>query len=472
MSNRVLALALCLVLSVLILSCEKDPTKPSDPKHVTSQTVEPFSRIMNGTVHARDVVETSDGNSVVVGTFWGQMDITDSDSLVAQNAIGDLFLLSFTPAGAVSWSKGFAYDGTTFATRIGRDASDNLYVGGIYGRFSTLVFNTSLPVYGKEDLFVSKLDKTGEPLWTIGGGAYDIDHLADMLVTPEGDLFVCGWLSYGAASLGGVEFGGGSSYSGFLAALGSDGSGRWAATAKASDVGYAVCRALARNEAGTVYVGGDFSQGTVEVAGHTFEKDRAQDKFDMFVAGFDPDGKPTTAFQIRGNGWAYLAALATLDGGPVVMGNISDTADFDMNNPGGEITSAGETDAFVARYDTNGELMWVKTIGATAAEETVRKVCRIGVSDLLVLGTFTNSITFGDKTYTTHGAHDFYVARLNADGEVLWGAPLGGPGDDIVGLITSDGEGWAATGWADLGDFEFPDGTIRPAGGSFLYRQP
>ena len=56
-------------------------------------------------------------------------------------------------------------------------------------------------------------------------------------------------------------------------------------------------------------------------------------------------------------------------------------------------------------------------------------------------GKFTGTTTFGSTTLTSAGDLDIFVVKLDADGEVKWAVPAGGPGeDDADTLAVADGK--------------------------------
>jgi len=97
-----------------------------------------------------------------------------------------------------------------------------------------------------------------------------------------------------------------------------------------------------------------------------------------------------------------------------------------------------------------GEVAWVKTFGGSG-DDTAREVIVTVDGGYAILG-FSNS-TDGDLTGKTTNVNDYWLLRLNAEGEVLWSKTYGGSGDDRGQSIiqTPDG-GFAITGYAMSSD--------------------
>ncbi|RNC92205.1 MAG: hypothetical protein ED555_03630 [Allomuricauda sp.] len=97
-------------------------------------------------------------------------------------------------------------------------------------------------------------------------------------------------------------------------------------------------------------------------------------------------------------------------------------------------------------------VLWVRSFGG-AGDDTPRSVIQTMDGGYAVLG-FTNS-TNGDLAFKNTVVNDYWLLKLNADGEVQWQRTYGGSGDDRGQQViqTSDG-GYALAGYAmsDDGD--------------------
>lgn len=143
-------------------------------------------------------------------------------------------------------------------------------------------------------------------------------------------------------------------------------------------------------------------------------------------------------------------ARQTADGGYVLIGSAA-AAGADVSE------NAGEPDIWVVRMNAAGAPLWNTTIGGsaedvgTAIEETVD-------GGFLLVG-FSSS-NDGDLS-ASHGAYDAVVARLDANGSVLWVRQLGGSANEMaLGLVlTPDGGGIiSAASSSSNGDISDPTG--------------
>ena len=103
-------------------------------------------------------------------------------------------------------------------------------------------------------------------------------------------------------------------------------------------------------------------------------------------------------------------------------GEVSDTTYFADTT---FVTNFG--DIFIAKFSTEGELLWVKTCGGTGLDRGLD--LKIDSDDNAVItGFFSGSATFGDITLVSADHHDLFIAKYNSSGNLLWvvqGAGLG-----------------------------------------------
>jgi len=116
--------------------------------------------------------------------------------------------------------------------------------------------------------------------------------------------------------------------------------------------------------------------------------------------------------------------------------------------------------------DDRVRLRWMRS-PRTPADRSATKIVADGRGGAYVIGAFMESIAFEDgPTLPAAGGNDAYVARYDPDGAVVWARVFGGPGSDGVYGIASDRE--ANVYVAGLGEGTFPlgDATMFQATGA------
>jgi Ca2+-binding RTX toxin-like protein len=113
----------------------------------------------------------------------------------------------------------------------------------------------------------------------------------------------------------------------------------------------------------------------------------------------------------------------------------------------------GRTDGFVAWVDPRGSLLKLTFVGGRGQDRAVALAS--GSDDGLVLVASTSSRSWGSPLRPFSGGTDIAIAELRRDGRVRWNTFLGGPADDVSWSIASSGAGFIVGG-ASSGSFGSP----------------
>jgi len=140
----------------------------------------------------------------------------------------------------------------------------------------------------------------------------------------------------------------------------------------------------------------------------------------------------------------YRTAISQIahdaSGNIYIAGTMGGTCTFDNTT----ITSVGDYDAFLVKYDKDGNLLWVKNTAGIYGEES-GGVTIDHSGNVYICGDFrskndTSSI-FGQQV-VSNGDNDLFVAKLDANGNTVWIKTAGGKYEDVfyvsAGSITID----------------------------------
>jgi len=187
---------------------------------------------------------------------------------------------------------------------------------------------------------------------------------------------------------------------------------------------------------------------------------------DMFIAKYDGDGNFLWVEQAGGTGSDGGRAIATDgSGNSIVTGHFTGTATFGDTT----LTSAGSGEIFIAKYDGDGNFLWVEQAGGTFEGRLGHGIATDSSGNSIVTGHFRSTATFGDTTLTSAGSVDIFIAKYDGDGNFLWVEQAGGTGFDGGGAIATDGSGNSIVTGGFSGTATFGDTTLTSVGSGDMF---
>lgn len=302
-------------------------------------------------------------NILVTGSFTTTADFDPGPLTYNLTTSGnrDVFVLKLNDEGDFVWAKKMGGSDQEWANAIAVDADGNVYTTGKFAGTADFdpsnVSSDSITAMQYDDIFISKLDSSGNHLWAVSfpGNGTDVGNA--LSADEPGKLYITGRFA------GTADF---------------DPSPSTAFNITASG-GYDnyICKLTS---------GGNF----------------------VWVKNFDGAADETgqsLAFDNSGNG-AIISS-----------GSFSGTTDFNPGSGTSAITSAGTVDTYISKLDTAANFVWVKTIGGSDTDYNCF-IAKSATGKLYAVGTFNSlNITFDthlvSNINTTFTAFDVFVAKLD-----------------------------------------------------------
>jgi hypothetical protein len=234
-------------------------------------------------------------------------------------------------AGGTSYDYGYG---------IAVDDNGNSYVTGYFSSIATFG-NTTLTSSSSEyaDIFVAKLDSSGNWLWAKKAGGTSWDHGYGIAVDAKGNSYVTGYF-YGSATFGTTTLTSSGSYDIFVAKMDSNGNWLWVKQAGGTNEDGGI--SIAINANGNSYITGVFEESAT-FGTTTLTSSGSQD---IFVAKLDINGNWLWAKQAGGTGYDDGCGIAVdANGNSYVTGYFYGNAIFGTTT----LTSSSASDIFVAK---------------------------------------------------------------------------------------------------------------------------
>ncbi len=311
--------------------------------------------------------------------------------------LNDVFVQKYGLDGNVVWTRQFGTPGLDFPM-AGRIAVDDtgLYVAGYTD--GALPGQTSA---GAEDIFVRKYDFDGNEVWTRQFGTAGLDF-ADGIAVKRGAVFVVGAVS---GALPGQPYEG--DFDAFIRKYDSDGNEVW--THQFGTPGFDDLHAVAVDHTG-IYVDGST---TGSLPGFANAGD-----FDALVRKYDFDGIEVWTRQFGTNLIDHLGGIVLKHGDVYVAGFTHGTL------PGQ--SSAGGRDLVIRKYDPDGNEVWTRQFGTPGSDGG--EVLGIATDGN---GVYLASNAGGALPgQSSAGSGDAFVRKYDFEGQEMWTVQFGTAGFD------------------------------------------
>ena len=150
---------------------------------------------------------------------------------------------------------------------------------------------------------------------------------------------------------------------------------------------------------------------------------------DFWIIKLNAKGGEEWQKTIGGNGQEKLQSIKpTRDGGYIIGGSSSSYLTGDKSQD-----SFGNLDYWVVKIDRKGTIEWQQTFGGMYADEL--KSIAVTYDGGFLLGGHSNSPISGTKTQDNSGDGDYWIIKLDSKGTIEWQKTIGGDNDDQLNVI-------------------------------------
>jgi hypothetical protein len=424
--------------------------------------------------YGQAIASDPSGNVYVTGAFTGVVDFDPSAGTTTLSSLSgsqDIFLAKYDINGAFLWVKQIAGTNTEKPFDLVADVS-GAYLAGIF--MGTVDFDpnagtnniTSLGGGTDGDGFFAKYDVNGNLNWVDRIGSTGNDRVIGIAVDAFQNVYVSGFIGANADMDPGVPvvtFAVSGTYNAFFGKYSSTGAYTFA---KQITGGYSEGDDINIDASGNIYLTGSYatSNDFDPSAGTANLSTASLTQLDVFLAKYTSAGLYTYAKQIGGIGVDIGFQVVPDALGNVYLGGVfSSSCDFDPTAATSTLTSAGQGDLFVAKYDVSGNLTWKNGTGGTTNDycyglglDASNNVYITGK----VQGTNVDFDPSLSSALITASSSCMYIASYSSAGNYL---SVSSPGD-----IASEGKGLLVnsslyvTGmFRNTGDFDFSASTAN-----------
>jgi hypothetical protein len=350
------------------------------------------------------IITDNDQNSYITGFFTGTMYF--DDITITAGGDTDIFVAKLDSDGAWQWAATFGGSGADSGADIAVDTSGNIYVAGFYT--GTVNFGAGvLASSGGKDMFVLKLDSSGNPVAITGGGGAEEDNASGIVLNPSGQISLCGNFSL-TASFGNFQLSSVGDKDILVARLDAD--LNWLSIACAGGALTDSVTGIGTDSAGNCYITGFFNNSASFGNCNLMSLGDS----DVFVAMHNPENGWQWAQTCGSTAEDKALAIAVTAGG---TSYITGYACADLNYGTSTTQSYGNQNILCAAVSPAGAWLWAKLTGGWYGDYYQGVFKGSGVTanmggNCSVTGTFSNSTGFATGLFDSYGVTNTFISTL------------------------------------------------------------
>jgi len=415
---------------------------------------------------ANSIAVDNAGNVYTTGYFMSTADFDPGTGTynLSSNGTRDIFISKLDAAGNFVWAESIGGTGYDIGYGISTDATGNIYITGYFS--GTVDFDpgagvSNMTSAGGRDIFVCKLDPSGNLIWAKRMGGTSSEEASTIVLDANGNIYTSGYFEgiadfdpgSGIANLTSL-----SAWDAFICKLDNSGNYVWAKSFSCTN--YEQGFGIAIDATGNVYTTGfykgttdfDPGSGTFNIVSSGF--------YDVFISKLDISGNFVWAKSFGGTGYDFGKGIQIDSSGNIILsGYFQDIVDFDPGAGTFNITSSGSYDSFISKLDAAGNFIWAKSFQGTNQVRNNDLTLDLQ-GNIYTTGFFQGTADFdpGSGTYNLSAiaATNIYISKLDAAGNFIWATSTGQYSDNMAYAIAVDNyQSVYTTGYfSDSADFD------------------
>ena len=375
-----------------------------------------------------DISSDLDGNLYVTGEFSNTVDFDPSSTTLNKSSNGgfDIFISKMDSAGNLIWSKTFGGTSDDRGMIVKTTKKNEVLITGYYK--GTVDFDPGAGVInrtsnGGEDIFLCKLDSSGNFLWvnTYGSSSGSYRERGRGIELDDNDnIYLSGHF------VGTVDFDAGAGTTNltsngaedsFFTKLDSNGALIWAKSWGSSGGDFAT--SLSKSNKDNFFIGGLF-YGTVDFdPSSSIVNKSSNGSADIFILKFDLSGNFDWVRTIGSASYDVSASLTNDQNENVIFtGFFNNTMDCDPDSGVANISATGLDDGYTCQFTSNGDYVWAFPINSSPNNGITQGVVSDKLGNLYMVGAFSgNNSDFDPQSTTTtlssSGGLDAFIHKIN-----------------------------------------------------------
>jgi hypothetical protein len=376
----------------------------------------------------------SNGNYFIVGSY-DSASVSFDNYTLNNSGNNDIFIVKYDQTGTVLWAKTAIGNGSDVINAISTDQDNNIIITGFFESSTIMFGNTTLTNTGGKDIFAVKYDSSGNLLWAKSFGGDSNEEANSICSDSFGNIYITGYYKSFIISttISTITNNGGKDI--FLSKYDSSGNLIWLKTYGGiyDDWGISLIKDKISNG---IFLCGNFNSDVIDFQSNTIlNTNSAGNTEDIFAIKFDYNG---TILWVKKEGGTLndIVYNATVDnnGCLILVGYFYNST---LNFGTVPLQNAGGNKMFVGKFDSNGNVLWAKTVGWIGGNNYATNVSTDSTGSILIGGYYEyNPFIYATWAFSNYGGTDIFLMKFNSTGDIQWAKNIAGSGNETITSIS------------------------------------
>lgn len=354
---------------------------------------------------------TSDQNNNIFITGWFSESLQTGETFIESYGSYDMFVIKINPEGEVLWARNAGGESDDYGNRLTINMEGDVIISGSYRHIANFGEETIIESLGDRDIFIANYSNEGIFQWVKKFGGKGEDRAYGIDCNSSGEIYFTGFFN-GICFFGDTELFSPSIISTYTAKLNAGGEILWANKAGGGANDLSRGFGLGVDNSGNAYATGFFSGNLNFTEENSLHSTGGQFDFDNYIVKYNAEGDFIWA---KNSGGIYMDQSRNIfvnnDGCSYIVGFFKGFAEFGQY----ETESIGMADIFIAKYNPEGMVEWVKNAGGPE-NDYAYGICANNTGSIFVSGVFTREAIFGSNVVEGWTDHDIFIAKVIESG--------------------------------------------------------
>lgn len=229
-------------------------------------------------------------------------------------------------------------------------------------------------------------------------------------------------------------------------------------------------RSITLDREGNFYLFG-FTYSTDLPTSSSSYQDTLKGNYDTYISKFDSSGNLIWTTYLGGTNVDIASRIKTTNDNNLILIGYTNSNDFPTTTGAYQTNNAGQYDVFIVKMDTAGHIVWSTYFGGMGGELGIDLSIDLNNNIIIGGQTNSPNFPYTPGAFQPLplGGNDAFVAKFNPQGQLIWSTCYGGTATEDIHAITSDyANNVIITGMTNSNDLSISSNAIQTVNNGFF----